>query len=186
MSLLIIGICLWAAVHLVPSVAPGVKQTWKGKLGEGAYMGTFALSILVAMALTILGWRSAHPSLVYLPNEALRLPALGLMALAFILLGATKRPSRIGRFVRHPQLTGVLVWSLAHLLLNGDSRSLALFGGFAVWTTLEIILISRREGTWDKQAAPGWGTEIMATAIALVVMVVFMFAHPWIAGVPII
>jgi len=178
--------CLWAAVHLVPSVAPGVKQAWKGKLGENGYMGTFALSILVGLALIIFGWRSAQPSLVYLPDEAMRLPALGLMALAFVLLGATKRPSRIGRIVRHPQLTGGLVWSLANLLLNGDSRSVVLFGGFAIWTTLEIILISRREGAWNKQPAPGWGADIAGAAIALVVMAAFMFAHPWIAGVPVI
>ena len=185
MILLMVGVCLWAGVHLIPALAPGVKQAWKGKLGEGGYMGSFALSILVALGLIILGWRSAQPSLVYLPDAALRLPALVLMVLAFALLGATKRPSRIGRIARHPQLSGVLVWSVAHLMLNGDSRSLVLFGGFAIWTILEIILISRREGPWSKPDVPGWGAEITATAIALVVMAVFIYAHPWIAGVPI-
>jgi uncharacterized membrane protein len=185
MSLLIAGMCLWAVVHLVPSVAPGLKTAWKEKLGEGGYMGSFALLILAAMVLMVLGWRGTQPSLVYLPDPALRLPSLALMVLAFLLLGATKRPSRIGRIVRHPQLTGVLVWSLAHLLVNGDNRSLVLFGGFATWTVLEIVLISRREGAWVKPEAPGWGAEAIGAAISLVVMAAFVFAHPWIAGMPV-
>ncbi|MCZ6830857.1 MAG: NnrU family protein, partial [Gammaproteobacteria bacterium] len=144
MPLLIAGVCLWAAIHLVPSLAPGLKSAWRGKLGEGGYKGSFTLIVLSALALIIVGWRSAQPTLIYLPPEALRTLALALMVLAFILLGASKRATRIGRIVRHPQLSGVLVWSVAHLLANGDSRSLVLFGGFAIWTVLEMILISRR------------------------------------------
>ena len=156
MALLIIGICLWAAIHLIPTLAPGLKTTWKSKLGEGGYMGTFALLVVGALTLTVLGWRSVQPAMVYLPAELMRLPALGLMAVAFVLFTASKRETRIRRLIRHPQLTSVLVWSTAHLLTNGDNRSLVLFGGFAAWSVLEMILISRREGIWIKTPAPGW------------------------------
>jgi uncharacterized membrane protein len=184
MTLLITGVCLWAAIHLVPSLAPGLKAAWLGKLGEGPYKGSFALIVLSAMGLIIVGWRSAQPGLVYLPPEALGTVSMALMALAFVLLGASNRATRIGRVVRHPQLSGVLVWAVAHLLANGDSRSLVLFGGFAIWSALEMILISRREGAWNKPEAPGWGAEITGIVISLVVMVAVMWAHPWIAGVP--
>ena len=184
MTLLIAGVCLWAAIHLVPSLAPGLKAAWRGKLGEGPYMGSFALIVLCAVGLIVVGWRSAQPALVYLPPEALRHVAMGLMALAFILLGASKRATRIGRIVRHPQLSGVLVWAGAHLMANGDSRSVVLFGGFALWSILEMILISRREGAWTKPEAPGWGPEIIGVVMPLVVMGAVMWAHPWIAGVP--
>jgi uncharacterized membrane protein len=185
MYLLIAGICLWAATHLVPSLAPGFKAAWRGKLGEGGYQGSFALLVLSALALIVLGWRSAQPTLVYLPPEGLRHATMALMPVAFILFSASKRATRIGRLIRHPQLSGVLVWSIAHLMANGDSRSLILFGGFACWSVLEMILISAREGEWKKPEAPGWGAEIAGIAIALVVTAGVMFAHPWIAGVPI-
>ena len=107
MNLLITGVLLWAVVHLVPSIAPDLKTAWRDKLGEGGYKGTFALLILSGLAFIIMGWRSAQPTLLYLPPEALRLPALGLMVIAFLLFGASGRPTRIGNLVRHPQLLGL-------------------------------------------------------------------------------
>ena len=37
-------------------------------------------------------------------------------------------PSAIKRVLRHPQLKGLGLWSAGHLCLNGDSKSLLLFG----------------------------------------------------------
>ena len=33
--------------------------------------------------------------------------------------------------MRHPQLTAVIVWAVAHLLVNGDLASIVLFGDHA-------------------------------------------------------
>ena len=186
MTLLIAGLCLWAGTHLVPSAAPEFRQGIIDKLGFNAYRGIFSLAILSALALIVFGWRSSEVTAVYLPPEAWRPAGLMLMALAFLCLGATGRASRIGRMVRHPQLTGVLLWSVSHLTTNGDSRSLLLFGSFAAWTVLEMVLISKREGAWNKPEAPSWGKECFAAAISLVVMAAFMFAHPWLAGIPLL
>jgi uncharacterized membrane protein len=185
-TLLICGLCLWAGTHLVPSAAPGLRQGIINKLGFNAYRGLFSLAILSALALIIFGWRSTEAEAIYLPPEALRPVGLVLMALAFLCLGATQRATRIGRILRHPQLTGVLLWSVSHLTTNGDCRSLVLFGGIAVWTILEMVLISKREGAWLKPEAPSWGKECFGVAISLVVMAAFMFAHPWLAGVPLL
>ena len=68
--------------------------------------------------------------------------AVVLLVVGFLLFGAEKHPSRINSWVRHPQLSGLLVWSIAHLLVNGDSHSVALFGAMGVWAILEIIFIS--------------------------------------------
>ena len=43
-------------------------------------------------------------------------------------------------------MVGTFLWAATHLLTNGDSRSLALFGGFAAWALLEILLCNRRDG----------------------------------------
>jgi uncharacterized membrane protein len=184
MSMLIIGMCLWAGVHLVPSATPGLRQGLVDRLGFDGYRGVFSLSLLAALALIVYGWRSSQPSSLYLPPADLRPAALVLMALAFICLGASQRPTRIGRIVRHPQLTGLLLWSASHLMTNGDNRSLILFAGMGAWAILEMILISRREGAWQKPAVPAWGKEILGVVITLIVMGGVMWAHPWLAGVP--
>jgi len=185
MTLMIAGIVLWVGVHLIPATAPDLKSLLQARLGAAGYKGLFALSILSALALIVLGWRSSSPVLVYAPLVGLKPLALGLNIIAFVLMGATGRPSRIGRVVRHPQLTGLLVWALAHLMLNGDSRSLLLFASLGLWAMLEIILISRRDGAWVKPPAPSWATEGLGLVVTAAVIAGVIYVHPWIAGMPV-
>ena len=185
MKLIIAGLIIWSLVHLVPSVAQPLKLKIKGKLGENGYKLIFTVLILASLALIVFGWRSTVPTTLYVLPLYTRHIAMFLVLIGFILFGASNYPTRIKSVVRHPQLTGVIVWAAAHLLLNGDSRSLVLFGGLGVWALLEIILINRREGDWVKPAAPGWARELRGLVISLVVFVVIVMIHPYIAGMPI-
>mgnify|MGYP001823224390 FL=1 len=121
--------------------------------------------------------------MLYMLPYGLRRAFMLMILIAFILMGASNYPTRIKSFIRHPQLTGVAIWALAHLLLNGDNRSIVLFGWLGAWAILEIILINRREGAWVKQASPGWARELRGLVISLVVFVVFAVAHPYFTGV---
>ncbi|MCB1675907.1 MAG: NnrU protein [Halioglobus sp.] len=185
MALLILGILLFTCVHLIPSLAPNLRAQWRTRLGEGVYRGLFSLAVLAGIVLTVLGWRSMDPVYLYTPYPALRHPAMGLLLLAFLLLVVSKRKSRLRLWLRHPQLTGVLLWAGAHLLLNGDNRSLLLFGCLAVWTVVEMFAINRREGVWVRGTAPSWGSEFVTLLITVVVVGVVIYIHPWISGMPI-
>ena len=48
-----------------------------------------------------------------------------------MLLLAPYSHNNFKRLLRHPQLTGVLLWGVGHLFANGENRSLLLFGGMA-------------------------------------------------------
>ena len=63
---------------------------------------------------------------------------------AFTLLLGSQVGARVAGVIRHPQLTAVKLWALAHLLVNGDSASLLLFGGLLVWAVLEVVIINNR------------------------------------------
>jgi uncharacterized membrane protein len=185
MELLISGLLIWSIVHLTPSIKPSVKTKWVGALGATGYKLSFTALILISLALIIFGWRSSVPSFLYQLPGFVRHIATLLVLIAFVLFGAANYPTRIKNFIRHPQLTGVMVWATAHLLLNGDSRSVLMFGWLGVWALLEIIFISRREGEWVKKPAPGWAREITGLVISLVIFAVVVAIHPYIAGVPI-
>ena len=185
MALLIAGLIIFAGVHFVPSLAPGLKHAWLGRLGEGGYKGTFSLSLFTGLALIIIGWRGTTPEFVYLPPAALHLPALALICLGFLLFVVSNRKSRLRQLVRHPQLTGVALWGIAHLMLNGDNRALVLFGGLSLWAVGEIVAINRREGEWSKTEVPGWGSEVITLVITGVVIAVVVAAHPWLSGRPV-
>lgn len=185
MELLIAGLLIWSLVHLTPSLAAPLKQKLVTQLGEKVYKLLFTALMLTSLALIIFGWRSTTPSHLYQLPEFTRHIAMLLVLIAFILFGASNYPTRIKQFIRHPQLTGVAVWAFAHLLMNGDNRSVLLFGTMGLWAILEIIFINRREGEWVKQPVPGWAREIRGLAISLVVVVVVVMLHPYMTGVSI-
>ena len=183
MEIMIFGLLLWSLVHFIPSLAIPVKKNWIGMLGETGYKISFSALIFLSLALIIYGWRHSTPSHLYTLPIIVRPITVLLTLFAFVLFGAAQRPARLKTFIRHPQLTGVIVWSFAHLLSNGDSRSVVLFGWMGIWAILEIIFINRRDGEWIKQPSPAWPKEFKGLAITFVIFVIVALLHPYIAGV---
>ena len=186
MTWLISGVVLWSIVHFAPSVARGFRQSLIDRLGEGPYKGVFTLLIVASLVLIVLGWRSTPEEYIYSLPAWSRTAGLLLMVVSFILFGAAQYKSAIKRAIRHPMLTAVIVWSISHLLTNGTTRALVLFGGLGIWALLEIILINSREGAYTKPEAPGMKTEIRGLIVSAVIFVVAMFLHPYFAGVNVI
>lgn len=182
MTLLLIGILLFVGVHLIPSLAPQVKTGWRGKLGEGGYKGSFSVLLLASFVLMVMGWQGADPTAIYQPNPYLRQPAIAIAMIAIGLLVIGSRNSRIRQGVRHPQLLGVFMWSLAHIMMNGDSRSVVLFGAMLLWSIVEMVAISRREGEWDKDDIPSIGSELITAVIIVATVTLLVYAHPYITG----
>jgi uncharacterized membrane protein len=186
MGLLILGVVLFCGLHLVPGLAAPMRQSMIDKMGNGPYRGLFSLLVIGALVLIVLGWRSTPEVLVYQLPPAARTVAMLLMILAFVLFGATHYSTAIKRIIRHPMLTAVAVWSFSHLLSNGTTRALVLFGVLGVWAVVEIVVINKREGAWQKPEAPGLGREIRGLLISLVIFAVAVYLHQYYAGVPLI
>ena len=188
MTLLGIGLLIWVAVHLFPSLFPATRQSLTERLGNMAYQGVFALCILTGLLLIIFGWRNAVPTHVYAPPVALREPAMLLVVVGFILMAAANFPAtRIKRFIRHPQLSGVLLWAIAHLLMNGDSRSLLLFVVIGLWALVSMFTINHRDGPWVRPVSPaGWIPEVIIVTAGIVVAVLISYFHEYLAGVPLV
>ena len=187
MGMLVAGVLLWSITHLMKSVTPGLRGSIQGAIGEGPHKGLVALILLAALALMIFGWRSTPAEFVYDPPAWGRHANMALMFIAILLIGAAQGVSRIRQRIRHPMLTGVLLWAVGHLLANGDDKSLVLFGGLGLWALVSIITVSRNEGTWTKPArVASIGRELLSLGIVAILYVVLIFFHPWIAGVPVV
>ncbi len=183
MTLMVLGLFLWVGVHLFPVLAPALRLQLIGRIGNLAYQGLFALLILLGLILIVLGWQGSTPTILYMPPMGLRHPAMLLVVIALILFAVSYLPSRIRRFIRHPQLTGVLVWALAHLMANGDSRSVLLFGVMGAWALLSMFAINQRDGAWSRPEAPALWREAIPVVVGLVVAVILVRLHPYLSGV---
>ena len=186
MTILIAGILLFAVIHLLPTLAPAFRQSIVDRIGEKPYKGLAALMLVGSVVLMALGWRSTPEEMLYVLPDGVRILSFVIICVGFLLIGAAYHPTVIKRFVRHPMLTGVFLWAVAHLLVNGSVRALILFGGIAVWAIVEIILINRREGVYIKPDAPGFSEEMKTIFMGAVILIVAVLAHPYIGGVPLL
>ncbi|MCG7870091.1 MAG: NnrU family protein, partial [Candidatus Thiodiazotropha taylori] len=144
--------------------------------------------ILTGVILIVFFFFCTVPTQVYVPPAGLRHVAMLLVVIGFILMAAASFPrTRVKRLIRHPQLTGVLLWALAHLLANGDSRSLLLFSVMAIWTVTSMLLINRRDGDWVKpETTMAWYGELLVVVTGVGVAVLILRFHYHIAGVALI
>jgi uncharacterized membrane protein len=185
MTFLILGLLIWSGLHLFPALGVQMRASLIERIGEGSYKGLFALSLVGAITLMVMGWKSTDPVAVYGPPEWGRWVADVGMFVSLVLFMGSNVPSNIKRFVRHPQLTGVLVWGVSHLFANGDLRSLVLFGGLAIWAVVEIASLNQRDGAYEKPEPLPLVAEMKPLVAGVITYVVLAFAHPYLSGVSI-
>lgn len=183
MTWIIAGVLLWSLTHFIPSLARPLREALIARLGNNPYRGIFSLLILISIGLIVLGWRSTPEIYLYHLPQWSRPAGFLLMILSFILFGAANYPTAIKRVLRHPMLTGVIVWSISHLITNGTTRALILFGGLGLWAIAEILLINAREGVYTPPDAPGFKQETKGVVISAIVFIVVLFLHPYFTGV---
>ena len=182
MTRLVLGLLLWSVTHLVPGVFPDLRGKAVARLGENGYKGIFTLLMAVAIYLVISGWKAAVPEIVYLPPAWGRHVTALLVLVAFVLFFAPYPPNNIKRLLRHPQLTGVALWGIGHLLANGESRSIVLFGGMTLWAIAEMLFINRRDGARVRPPAVPARNDALLIAGGIVAYAVVAAAHQWLFG----
>lgn len=183
MILLLLGLALWWVSHLFPLVARPKRNELAARMGEGPYKGVFALVSLGAVALMVIGYQRSDFEYLYDPPEwGVHLNNL-LMLIAVALMGAGSSKSRVKRMIRHPMLTGVIVWAVAHLLVNGDLSSILLFGGLAAWAVAAMFATNARDGAWERPQGGSMAGDIRLGVISVGVFVVIAVIHGYVIGV---
>lgn len=184
MIVLVLGVVLWSAAHLVKAVAPGCRAGVADRLGAGPARGVFAVLIVLSVVLMVTGYRGApFVGLWAAPSWGLHLNHL-LMVAAVLAVGTSHSKSRARAWFRHPMLLGVVLWAIAHLLVNGDLASLVLFGGIGVWALVEMATINSRDGPWTPPAGGTRAGDIRLVVISAVAFVVIAAVHAWLGYPP--
>lgn len=181
MTWLVVGASLFFVMHMLPW-SPRVRSELVRVLGQRGYQASFAALSLVGLVLMVMGYGAAQFNPVYSPPVWGSTAAVVLMLPAAILLVAAYAPGNVRRYTRHPMLWGVALWSLAHLLANGDLASLLLFGSFGVYALLDMASANLRGVRKSTQHLP-WSRDAFAVIIGLVVYSGLLRLHPLLFGV---
>ena len=179
MILLILGLILYSGSHLFKRLAPD-RRAAMGDAGKGIV----ALVSLAGIVLMVIGYRMAPYIEVWSPPRFLIHVNNLLMVIAVFLLGIGNMWGVVRTKIRHPMLTAVKVWALAHLLVNGDLASIVLFGGMLGWAVLSVILINKAEGAWVRPEVGPVRNDLIFVAISLLVFGGIAFVHTWLGVSP--
>jgi uncharacterized membrane protein len=196
LAVMILGLALFLGVHVLPT-----QRQVRGRLlaatGEGIYKLVYA--VVSVLGIVLIAWGFAHYRAAGMidvwegsvsPRMLVTLKhiTIALMLPAVILVVAAYLRGHIYKAVKHPMLAGVKLWAAAHLLANGDLGSIILFGSFLGWAVFDRISLKRRS---DAGGPPipvgGWGNDMIAVAVGIVIYLALGFAfHPVVIGVPIV
>ena len=182
MNLLISGIIIFFSIHLVP-IFP-IKNILINRLGENKYKGLFSLIALLGLLIIIYGFSRADFYPIWDPLPYSKEIALALMPISMILLAAANIQTNIKKFIKHPMLIGILIWSFVHLIANGDLRSIILFGSFGTYALIDIFF-SKKALTTNIEVKYTLSKDIMVIIIGLVAYLIIVYYHQFIAGVTI-
>lgn len=192
MLILIVGLVIFFAIHLVPA-NPELRNGLADRFGENAWKGIFSIISLVGFVLIVYGYHKLqlmpgkNPQL-WVPPLWTRHVAWLLMLPSLVLLAAAYIPSRIRDVVQHPMLTAVKLWALAHLLANGDLGALLLFGSFLAYAVFDRISVKTRDSRGPLGAKTGGLGGDIAVVVVGIALYAFMlhYGHQLLIGVPVL
>ena len=190
MMLLIVGLILFLGVHLLPT-SPELRAGLQARLGTNGYKAIFSLLSLAGLIVIVLGYHKLqlHPGknpILWNPPEWTRHFAAGLMLPAMVLLVASVIPSRIRTTIRHPMLSAIKIWALAHLISNGDLGGVLLFGSFLAFAVYDRISVKRRGtlGPLGNAKPPSVVNDVIVIVLGIALYAALLFGgHAWLFGV---
>jgi uncharacterized membrane protein len=183
---LFLGIGLFAGAHLFSTLLPGQRDALKARVGEMRYKLAYSVASLAGLILLGFAYVAGRDSgvMVYEPWNAGRHFAMLLIYVGFILIFSNGSLGHIRNTVKHPFSLGIALWSVAHLLVNGEAAVVAIFGMFFVVAVADIIFSFARGKIPSLQ--PKWSHDVRGLAVGTVLFLVFAFGfHPYIIGIPV-
>ena len=157
-----------------------VREGLINLISENGFRLLYSLVAVASLAWVITAYRTAPVVVLWPDPPQLRYLPIALMPFACILVVAGVTTSNVTMFAgeryadgprpvwgivtvtRHPALWGIALWSVVHLLANGDLSSVILFGGLAVLSFGGMAHIDQRRRATLGSA---WGPVALTTSV---------------------
>ena len=184
MTTLIFGLLIWTLVHYFKRLMPSTRASLDAALGQRPAKGIIASLLLISIVLMVIGYRSPNDINVFSPIAGMGYLNNLLMFIAVLLFGMGSSKGKMRAWFRHPMLMGVIIWSIAHLIIRGDLASVTLFGGMAIWALIQMALVNRAVPDWTRPNAGPMARDIRLFVIAAVLYALIASIHIWLGYNP--
>jgi len=185
MAILIIGLLVFYIPHAGPVFFPSFRQNAIKILGLFKWRLAYSIASISGIILIIWGWivfRPLAPDIYVLPAWSYHIAYLFIWAAFVLFLITKKQPGRILLIVKHPMMIGTMLWSIAHLIVNGDLASILVFGSFLIYAIASLIFYALKGN--EKYKFISYQSDISALAFGTIIFVIFGFwLHGWLFGV---
>lgn len=178
MTLLILGIVLWYLPHSAKTLMPALHSAMGSKA-----KGIIALGTLASVVLMVIGYRAAPMIEVWTPPAFMTHINNLLMVVAIAIFSMNAAKGKLRAAIRHPMLTGVKTWAIAHLLVNGDLASIILFGSMLAWAVLMVIRTNKTKD-YVRPEITQTGMDIRYIAVTVITFVIIVGVHAWVGPWP--
>lgn len=219
MNMLIAAAIVFLAIHFLVS-GTRLRDAIVGAIGERPYMGLFSLASLAAIVWLCWAYNIAQASgsnPAFYDTGRVRDFGIIVVLIAFLIgvpglmlpnptavrgdVAASAPVRGMITITRHPFLWSVTIWSVFHLVANGDEASIILFGSFfvlALFGTASIDAKRKRKmgSQWDVFAAQTSNVPFAAAfagrtridwrgifdwrlVLALALFIIALFGHTW-------
>lgn len=176
MNQLLLGIFLFFGAHSLSIVAPGLRDRLAAK-SELGFKAVYGIASLLGLVLMSRGYAELRltSALLYVTPVWLRHVAAVLMLPVFGLFIAPYFPGRIKAAVKNPQLVAVMLWSVAHLSVNGSLADVLLFAPFLLWAVADLVSLRRRTPRPVPGAPPSGVNDLIVVVGGLALYALFGF-----------
>ncbi|PKA43723.1 NnrU family protein (plasmid) [Rhizobium sullae] len=165
---------VFIALHSIPAI-PALRSRIISIVGRPAY---FVIYSVISTAVLVWVFRAALmldyiPLWDFRPWQAIATFVLAPVGIFLVIAGLLSdnplsislargsTPGAIVSITRHPVLWGFFLWAAGHVIVNGDLRSLLLFGGFALFAIGGIPMAEKRA---QRRLGAGWATVAAGTS----------------------
>lgn len=183
MTILILGLAIFFATHSL-QIFSTQRALLINRLGPLPYRLLYSLLAALGLSFIIYG-KSIAPVIPLWSTPTWGSDAtIFIMPIAMASLAAAYIPNNFKRVVAHPMLLGTALWAGSHLLSNGDSGSVLLFGSFFVWSIIDTVSATRRLPASGGDRKPIY-LDLLVLVSGFAAFLIIRHFHAALFGVPV-
>jgi uncharacterized membrane protein len=181
MVYIIIGFIIFTAIHIL-TLATTERLKLINKYGEVRYKLVFSLISLIGLSLMLYArFDSGH--FIKESNEFFYHFHKEILYIATILIVAAYIPKNsIKKYLKHPMLIGIGIWSFTHILINQHLNHILLFTSFLLFSFIMLIGLIKREPTKKLKAEVKY--DFLTIILGTISYYTIVITHKYLAGIP--